>query len=156
MKLIRSIVLGVLFLLGVFLASANTALVELVYLPALPFAGMDAVGSLRVPVFILVLAAILIGVVATGLGVFFEQSKLRWTTRAALKTAKQKEKEWAGLRDELALAKQELANTKQELAVSRTETRSARERLTQTEARFAKLREELRHGGNDEAKPDRG
>ena len=117
MKLIRSVVLGVLFLLGVFLASANTGLVELVYLPALPFAGMGNGASLRVPVFIVVLAAILVGVVVTGLGVFFEQSRLRWTTRAALKTARRKEEDWAGLRDELAASRQDLANIKDRKSV---------------------------------------
>ena len=144
MKLIRSVVLGVVFLLGVFLASANTGLVDLVYLPALPFAGLGEAASLRVPTFIVVLGSILVGVIGTGLGVFVEQSKLRWATRAAVKKARQKEKEWEGLRDELAGAKQELANARQELAVARAETTTARERLAQTEGRLAKLREERR------------
>ncbi len=133
MKLLRTVILGVLFLLGVFLSSANTGSMKIVYLPPMPFGPMPEGASIEVPVFIVILGSILVGVLITGLGVAFEQSKLRWSTRSALKQAKRQEAEWGA-------ANRDVASMKEQVANANGETERVRAKLREAEAQIVKLK----------------
>ncbi len=101
MKLLRNVFMAVLFLAGVFLASANTGLVELVYMPPLPLEGYGEGGRVQVPLFVLVLGSILAGVLLTGLGLFLEQMRLRITSRSLSRENDQLNREVGTLREQV-------------------------------------------------------
>lgn len=123
MKLLRTFLFAILFLVGVFLASANTASIELVYLPRLPFGPYPEGASVHLPIFLVVLAAVLLGVIVTGLGVFAEQLRLRLGMRSQRREAER-------LAGELEQQTEDMRNLRAELAEAREEARRLREEGT--------------------------
>jgi len=116
MKLLRTFLFAILFLVGVFLASANTASIELVYLPRLPFGPYPEGASVHLPIFLVVLAAVL-------LGVFAEQLRLRLGMRSQRREAER-------LAGELEQQTEDMRNLRAELAEAREEARRLREEGT--------------------------
>jgi len=116
MKVVRTILLGLLFIAGVFLASANVQPVELVLLPNLPIDGWPAKHSVAVPLFVLVLGALVVGVLVGGLGALLQHVKLRTGLRRARKENRRQGEELAGVREKLALVEAELEQARRECA----------------------------------------
>ena len=122
MRVLRSVGTVLLFIAGVFIASANTQLVTVVYLPAVPAFGLPSEFSIGIPLFLLILGALVAGVLLGGLAAILEQTRMRLGLRRARKdrdlAVDEREKatalldnaaaEAAGLRSELAELREEL------------------------------------------------
>jgi hypothetical protein len=85
MRIIRSILLALLFLVGVVVASANVHLVELVIFPDLGIEALPNKISIELPLFVIVITALGGGVLLGGLAAALEQIRLRHGLRRARK-----------------------------------------------------------------------
>jgi len=85
MRILRSIVLALLFIAGVFVASANVQLVELVIVPDTGIASFPAKIAIELPLFLIVIVALGAGVLLGGLAAVLEQVRLRTGLRRARK-----------------------------------------------------------------------
>jgi uncharacterized integral membrane protein len=86
MRILRNVLLCVLFVAAVFVSSANVQLVEIVYLPA---TGLDSgwqPRAIQLPLFVIVLGALGIGALLGGAAGFFEQGRLRLALRHSRKS----------------------------------------------------------------------
>jgi uncharacterized integral membrane protein len=81
----RNLALFVVFVAAVYVASANVEPVEIVYLPATGVQGAWAARSVELPLFVVVLAALVLGAVIGGLTALYEQGRLRLALRRALR-----------------------------------------------------------------------
>ena len=90
MRLLRIILFSAIFLIAVILASANIHTVNFVYLPDLPLvAGEAGQRSMELPLFLLVLGALMAGILTGAAGALFEQIRLRSALRRVRKERKQ-------------------------------------------------------------------
>ena len=104
MRVIRTAVLSLLFIAGVFLASANVHDVSLVFLPNIPIAGWPEFRSVELPLFMLVLGFLVLGVILGGFGVLFEHVRLRRALRRASRDKDKLVGERVAARDEVEQA----------------------------------------------------
>ncbi len=121
MRVIRTAVLSLLFIAGVFLASANVHDVSLVFLPNIPIAGWPEFRSVELPLFILVLGFLVLGVILGGFGALFEHVRLR---RALRRASKEKDKlagELGAARAEVEQAESQQSRLREELEQARAE-----------------------------------
>lgn len=132
MRILRIVLAALLFVACVFLATANMHGVMLV-LPDVPVAGWPQMREVQVPLFVVVLAALVIGVVITGLGTLFEQLRLRGAARRARKECRRAEaardtaeQERDTLARECQTARAEVAHLQAEAADLRVELDKAR------------------------------
>ncbi|RMF24857.1 MAG: DUF1049 domain-containing protein [Deltaproteobacteria bacterium] len=121
MRVIRTVVIALLFIAAVFLASANVQEVSLVFLPDLPVAGWPATRSLELPLFVLVLGSLVLGVLIGGFGALFEQARLRRGLRRADKEKKRLAAELAQAAEERERYRQERDEARAELEKTRAE-----------------------------------
>jgi len=84
MRVVRTIFVALLFLLAVAFATANSSPVE-ISLPNAPFDLWPAYPPVEVPLFAVMLAGLVGGVLIGGFGSLFEQVRLRATARRARK-----------------------------------------------------------------------
>jgi uncharacterized integral membrane protein len=134
-KILRIMLAVVLFVAGVFLATANMHEVD-VFLPALPIAGWPELRQVRVPLFLVVLGSLIAGVLLMGLWSLFEQ--IRWRTGA--RRAAKEHKRAQGAREaaenerdsalrERDIARGELVQVRAEAAEARRERDAVRGEL---------------------------
>lgn len=129
MRVIRSILVVLLFLVGVFVANANMHSVDLTYLPSAPALGFTGGATISVPLFLVVLVTLAVGVLLGGLVAILEQAQLRLGLRRA-----RKERDRAVEEEGKAVVLLETAN----------------EAAAGLRAEIAELREELRKAGEVE------
>jgi uncharacterized integral membrane protein len=125
MKILRIMFAAVLFVVCVFIATANMHEVA-IFLPRAPVQGWPFAAELRAPLFVVILTTLVAGVVITGLATLFEQVRLRAATRRA---RKEREKAMAALEPTAAArdaALQEQAKLREELRAVRAELEQAR------------------------------
>ena len=130
MRILRSLTIALLFIGGVFVASANVHSVELFYLPATGIAGWPVVRSIHMPLFLVVIATLVGGVLLGGLAAVLDQVRSRTGLRRARKE-----------RDR-AVAEEGKAAALLDNALAETEG---------LRAEVAELREQLRAAGESEA-----
>jgi len=82
-KTLRTVFLCLVFVAAVFVSSANVHVVELVYLPALGIESTWDPRSIHIPLFVVVLAALILGAVLGGATALYEQARLRLALRQA-------------------------------------------------------------------------
>ena len=85
MKILRNVLLCVLFVCAVFISSANVQLVEIVYLPATGLESGWQPRSIQLPLFVIILGALGVGALLGGAAGLFEQGRLRLALRQARK-----------------------------------------------------------------------
>jgi uncharacterized integral membrane protein len=107
-RILRTVFVVVVFLLGVLMATANTARVDLVYVPELPFAGAPLARSISLPVYLLALCVLTVGVLLGGLAAAVEQIRLRTGLRRARKENARVAAELSSVKERLELARAEL------------------------------------------------
>ncbi len=120
MRVIRTIVVALLFIAAVFLASANVQEVEIVFLPDLPLAGWPSVQSVELPLFVIVLGSLVVGVLVGGFGALLEQARLRRAVRRATKEKEKLAGELREVRAELERAESARAELERELERTRS------------------------------------
>jgi len=81
-KILRTIFYSVLFLAAVMIATSNSQVVQLVYLPALPFMPRPEGAAVGMPLFAVILGSLLIGVLVGGLGALLENTRARVRVRS--------------------------------------------------------------------------
>jgi len=89
MKILRNVLLCVLFVIAVFVSSANVQLVEIVYLPATGLESGWRPRAIQLPLFVIILAALGIGALLGGAAGLLEQGRLRLALRRARKAEQQ-------------------------------------------------------------------
>jgi uncharacterized integral membrane protein len=85
-KILRNVLLCVLFVVAVFISSANVQLVEIVYLPATGLESGWQPRAIQLPLFVIVLGALGVGALLGGAAGLFEQGRLRLALRQSRKT----------------------------------------------------------------------
>jgi putative membrane protein len=83
MGIVRNVVFAILFVAAVYVASANVQLVEIVYLPATGLTAGWEPRSIELPVFLVVLGALVLGALIGGIAALLEQGRLRLALRRA-------------------------------------------------------------------------
>lgn len=119
MRVLRTVLICLLFVAAVFISSANVHLVELVYLPGIGIESTWEPRSIRAPLFVVVLGALLIGALLGGAAAIFEQTRLRLALRQSRKAAEKAASDVEAVRDERARDLSEAARLRQELADAR-------------------------------------
>lgn len=107
------------FVAAVFVSSANVHVVDVVYLPAVGIESTWDPRSIRVPLFVVVLAALIVGALLGGATALYEQARLRLALRHARRAA---DKAASGTEEAQALqarAVADAATLRQELADAR-------------------------------------
>ena len=84
MRILKIIAGAFLFVACVFVATANMHSVSLVF-PDVPIRGWPQVGPIEAPLFVVLLTALFLGVLITGLSTLLEQVRLRTIARRARK-----------------------------------------------------------------------
>ncbi len=107
MRVVRTVVIALLFIAAVFLASANMQTASLVLLPEVPGTGWPQIQSPDLPLFIWILGSLALGVVVGAFGALVEQARLRRGLRRS-------EKEKAKLSAELGQVQEELDRCRRE------------------------------------------
>lgn len=157
MKVFRGILLCGLFIVGVFVSSANVHRVELVVWPSLGMSAAPPAWSVEVPLFVLVLACVLFGLVLGGAAALFEQGRLRWGLRRAERDSKR-------LKSEASAAEANMATQREEVERLSREVDALRRELAEIDAARGEgeVVSEVEHGeaaeeasdGEDEAATD--
>jgi len=127
MRVIRSVVMVMLFLVGVFVANANMHTVDVTYLPSAPALGLPVGATITVPLFLVVLVTLAVGVLLGGLVAILEQAQLRLGLRRARKERDRAVEEQAKATALLENANSDAAGLRAELAELRAELRAAGE-----------------------------
>ena len=104
-KLVRYIVIAPLAIVFIILAVANR---QIVTLSLDPFSVSDPAIYIRMPLFILILAGILVGVLAGGMAAWLRQGKWRRTAREKTDEASRWRAEARRLRDNIQARRQAL------------------------------------------------
>jgi uncharacterized membrane protein YciS (DUF1049 family) len=134
MKIIRAILVLVLFIAAVLLASANEAAVTIVYLPELPLAGFERARSVLVPLFLVVLVSLGLGGILGGGLALFQQAALKLRVRRLDKDNARLTNDVAAAREKLGLVTAQLDQSRQEAALLRTELEGPHESAAEVEA----------------------
>lgn len=154
MKIIRAILVLVLFIAAVLLASANEAAVKLVYLPELPLAGFERARSVLVPLFLVVLVSLGLGGILGGGLALFQQAALKLRVRRLDKDNARLTNDVAAAREKLGLVTAQLDQSRQEAALLRTELEGPHESAAAVEAAVdADARRPEQDGRTDKAPP---
>jgi uncharacterized integral membrane protein len=119
MKTLRTLLICLLFVAAVFISSANVHVVELVYLPGIGVESTWSPRSISIPLFVVVLGALIVGALLGSAGALFEQARLRLGLRQARKSVEKAEGDAEELRANAATAADEIAQLKRELELSR-------------------------------------
>lgn len=126
MKILRNVLLCVLFVAAVFISSANVQLVEIVYLPATGLESGWQPRAVQLPLFVIVLGALAIGALLGGAAGLFEQGRLRLALRQARKSEHKAASDLAEAQAELAGEKETGARLRRELDSARAAAEIAR------------------------------
>ena len=119
MKTLRTIFFCLLFVAAVFVSSANVHVVDVVYLPAVGIESTWDPRSIRVPLFVVVLAALILGALLGGATALYEQARLRLALRQARRAADKAASETEEAQALQARAVADAASLRQELANAR-------------------------------------
>jgi len=126
MKIVRNVVLCVLFVVAVFISSANVQLVEIVYLPATGLESGWQPRSIQLPLFVIVLGALGIGALLGGAAGLFEQGRLRLALRQSRKVEHKAVADLATAEASLASEREGSARLRHDLDAARTAAERAR------------------------------
>lgn len=126
MKILRNVILCVLFVVAVFISSANVQLVEIVYLPATGFESGWRPRTIQLPLFVIILGALGIGAMLGGAGGLFEQGRLRLALRRARKAEQQAATDRAEAETSAARERESVERLRVELQSARTAEAQAR------------------------------
>jgi hypothetical protein len=118
-KTLRTIFFCLLFVAAVFVSSANVHVVDVVYLPAVGIESTWDPRSIRVPLFVVVLAALILGAILGGATALYEQARLRLALRQARRGADKAASEKEDAQALQARAVAEAVRLRQELADAR-------------------------------------
>ena len=135
MKILRILLLAILFVLAVFICSANTNTVPLVLWPSVDMGGMPGEFRIDPPLFIVILGALLVGLLIGGTGAIFQQSRLKFGLRRA-------NKEVGRLLASLAEAEQAVENERAAAESERASVESERAAMEQLREEVKQEREE--------------
>jgi len=133
-KILRGVLLLFLFVFGVWVGIENQADVQFAYLPAIPLVGLGAASTITMPVFLLVLLAVLIGGVCTGGLALFQQSSLKFQLRRAIKDRDRIAGDEAAVREKLELVTAQLDQARREAAELRVPAQPPAKRPASEEA----------------------
>ena len=112
MKIIRTLFLIVLFVLGVLVATQNTQAVRFAYLPDASWSPIPGGAAIELPLFLLVLGCVVLGAALAGVGTFVEQVRLRTAARRQTKLATKMTKERDAAVSDLDRAKEQLEDAR--------------------------------------------
>ena len=126
MKILRNVLLCVLFVAAVFISSANVQLVEIVYLPATGLESGWQPRSIQLPLFVIVLGALGIGALLGGAAGLFEQGRLRLALRQSRKAEHKAVAELAEAETGLAGERETAARLRRDLEAARAAAERAR------------------------------
>lgn len=85
MGIVRNVVLCLFFVAAVYVASANVQPVEIVYLPAFGGDSPWNARSVEIPLFVVILGALVVGALIGGITGLLEQGRLRLALRRAVR-----------------------------------------------------------------------
>lgn len=156
MKIIRAILVLVLFIVAVLLASANETAVELVYLPELPLAGFERARSVLVPLFLVVLVSLGLGGILGGGLALFQQAALKLRVRRLDKDNARLANDVAAAREKLGLVTAQLDESRQEAALLRTELEGPHHPEGDLETRHEETADASGQGRRSDAAPPAG
>jgi len=128
-KILRWTAILLLFILAVFLARENDALVDLVYHPGVPLSGLEEPRSITVPLFVLVLVTLGLGGVLGGGLALFQQTSLNLKLRRREKDSARLTNDVAAVREKLGLVTAQLDEARREAAELRGSIDAAGEDL---------------------------
>jgi uncharacterized integral membrane protein len=121
MKLLSRIILLVLFVVGIFIATHNMQVVEFTYIPGGQYSPLPQGATVELPLFLLVLGALLVGAFLAGFTTAFEHARLRAGLRRQTRIADR-------AKDEAGIATAEVEDLRRELEAARTRAEQAGER----------------------------
>lgn len=116
MGIVRNVVFAILFVIAVYVASANVQLVEIVYLPATGFASGWEQRSIQLPVFVVVLGGLVLGALIGGVTALLEQGRLRFALRRASGAEKKALQDIRALEEEVEKERAATAALRAEMA----------------------------------------
>lgn len=119
MKIVRNVLLCVLFVVAVFVSSANVQLVEIVYLPATGLESGWQPRAIQLPLFVLVLGALGIGALLGGAAGLFEQGRLRLALRQSRKSEHKAAADLAAVEQDVARERENAERLRRELEAER-------------------------------------
>lgn len=125
MKILRNVLLCVLFVVAVFVSSANVQLVEIVYLPATGLESGWQPRSIQLPLFVIVLGALGIGALLGGAAGLFEQGRLRLALRQARKSEHKAAADLAAVEANVARERESAERLRRELEAERARRSSS-------------------------------
>jgi hypothetical protein len=121
MRILKTVILCLAFVVAVFLCSANVHVVDLHYIPDIGVPQLGEPRSLGLPLFLLVLGSVALGLLLGGGGALFEQTRLRLELRQAKKAADRCREQALTADSELGVEREEVARLKAEVASLRRE-----------------------------------
>jgi len=133
MRILRNVLLCVLFVAAVFIASANVQLVEIVYLPSTGLGSGWQPRSVQLPLFVIVLGALGLGALIGGAAGLFEQGRLRLALRQSRKAAHKALADAADAEARLVSEREGTEKLRREAEVARMEAERARRSAAATE-----------------------
>lgn len=117
MRIVRTIFVALLFLLAVAFATANSTPVE-ISLPNAPFDLWPAYPPVEVPLFAVMLAGLVGGILIGGFGSLFEQVRLRAAARRAKKLQDRAESAQQSAEEECERLREELQRLRAERSIA--------------------------------------
>jgi len=147
-KIVKRTLLLVLFVLGVFIATQNADPVTLVLIPDLSIPRWPEARAITLPLFLVVLGALLVGGLLIAVVAAAERVRLQAGLRRARRDIARLETELAGTREKLELTSSELEQARREAAEKEVRERREAENLRELE------REALAAGGGDDGGAD--
>ena len=134
MKILRNVLLCVLFVAAVFVSSANVQLVEIVYLPATGLESGWQPRAIQLPLFVIVLGALGIGALLGGAAGLFEQGRLRLSLRQSRKSEHKAAADLATAEEKLASERENAERLRRDFEAARGAAERARRSPIPTEA----------------------
>jgi putative membrane protein len=140
--MLKMVFFTLLFVVCVFVASANVHTVELVYLPHLNVEGWPERGVVEMPMFVLVLGSLVIGLLLGATGAVFEQARLRIGLR-------RDRHEHERLEAELSQSREEMKQLAADLGIAHETKRKISNDLSRTNVDKEKLEEDLAYAESE-------
>jgi uncharacterized integral membrane protein len=143
MRILKTVILCLAFVVAVFLCSANVHSVQLHYIPDIGLPQLGEPQSLNLPLFLLVLGSVALGLVLGGGGALFEQTRLRLELRQAKKAADRYHDQALSSDSELGVEREEVARLKAQPTTLRRERDALLEPPTEPAAETAPAAAEM-------------
>jgi uncharacterized integral membrane protein len=142
MRILKIIAGAFLFVACVFVATANMHSVSLVF-PDVPIRGWPRLGPIEAPLFVVLLTALFLGVLITGLSTLLEQVRLRTIARRARKERDRAERSREEAERARDVAERERETLRSELDQARAEIAEVRVMVDRAASENAAVQNEL-------------